>query len=177
MYMRDFGNEQRRIDMTATANKDFDNDDSDFGDITALSVTTKENIETTDGYFVGDGRYLTALTDTGVVTLLANSSGTVQHDYALGTVFVHTTPSANFTANITAVPTTPDRRLNVTVVVQQGVTPYAPTALHINGAAQTVQWVGGTPPSPTSLATDVYSYTLVRLGTTWTVLGTHSAHT
>ena len=175
--MRDFGNEPHGgTDMTA-AKKDFDNDDSDFGDITALSMTTKDNIETTEGFFVGDGRYLTSINDTGVLTTLGNSTGTVQHDYAVGTVFFHTTPTSNFTANVTHVPETPSRRFNVTLVVQQGATPYAPTTFQLNSVGQTVKWSGGTPPTPTSLATDVYTYTMIRLASSWVVLGTHTVHT
>lgn len=172
--MRDFGNEPHGTDMS-TVKKDFDNNDSDFGDITALSLTTKDTIETTDGFFVGDGRYLTGIADTAVVLTLSNSSGIVPHNYGLGTVFIHTTPTANFTANVTNLPDTPQRRLTVTLIVQQGATPYAPTAFQINGAGHTVKWVGGISPTPTSLATDVYTYTILRSATTWTILGSSAS--
>jgi hypothetical protein len=152
--MRDFGNEPHGLHNIPT--KEFDNDDSDFGDLTAHSVTAR--------YFVGDGRYLTSIADTAVLTSLSNASGSVLHDYALGSEFYHVTPIDNFTANVVNVPSeTLGRRLTVVIYINQGLTPYAPTTFQINGVTQTPKWVGGTPPTPTASSLDVYTYTLLRL--------------
>ena len=50
------------------------------------------------------------------------ATGTVTHDYSLGTLFYHSSISANFTANITNVPTTNSRSIVVSLVLDQGAT-------------------------------------------------------
>lgn len=81
--------------------------------------------------------------------------------------------SANFTVNVTNVPTTNDKAITVTVFLTQGATGYFPNALQIAGVAQTIKWQGGTAPVPTSVSdkVDIFSFTLNRVSSTWVVFG------
>lgn len=102
------------------------------------------------------------------------SSNVLTCDYNNGAIMYQgTAPSANFTINVTNAPTTDGYVLSVSVFVTQGTTGYYPNALQIAGSAQTIKWAGGTAPTPTSSSgkIDLYSFTLIRRSSAWTVLG------
>jgi hypothetical protein len=87
---------------------------------------------------------------------------------------VSTAPSANFTVNLTGVPTTDGQVITVTIFVTQGATGYYPSAFQIDGNAQTIKWANSAAPTPTSSAgkIDIFTFSLVRLSSAWTVFGT-----
>jgi hypothetical protein len=93
-------------------------------------------------------------------------------DYTTGAIYYQSTnPSANFTVNFTNVPTTDDKAITFTIFVTQGATGYIPSALQIDGSAQTIKWAQGTQPTPTANKIDIFSFTLIRLSSSWTVFG------
>lgn len=95
-------------------------------------------------------------------------------DYTAGTIsYIASAPSANFTVNITNAPTDNGKAITVVVMVIQGATGYIPNAIQIAGAAQTLKWIGGTGPTPTSSAgkLDIFNFTLIRRSSAWTVIG------
>jgi hypothetical protein len=106
----------------------------------------------------------------------AGSAGTVTHDLSTGSVFYHSSISNNFTANFTNVPTTNDRALGVTLILAQGITPYVPNILQIDGTAQTIKWVNNTTPTGTASKVDIVGFSLIRTGSAWTVLGQYSTY-
>jgi hypothetical protein len=108
---------------------------------------------------------------TEVINTKTGATGTVVHDFSTGAVFYHSSLSANFTANFTNVPTTNNRTLAVVLVLSQGATPYLPTVVQIAGVAQTILWQGAVLPSGTASRVDVVSFTLIRTGSAWTVIG------
>lgn len=124
-----------------------------------------------------------SLTCTGLTTLAETTevltSGTVSANVftanaTLGNAFYITSaPSANFTINITSIPTTNDRVFSFTFFVIQGSTGYIPNALQLDGSSQTIKWAGGTAPTATSGAgkIDVFNFTLIRRSSTWEALG------
>ena len=108
---------------------------------------------------------------------LTGATGVVVHDLDDGAVFDHTSLSANFTANFTNVPTTNSRTISVALILSQGGTAYMPTAVQINGAAQTILWQGGSAPAGTASGTDVVSFTLIRSsGGAWKVIGSATSY-
>jgi len=111
-----------------------------------------------------------------VSSTINGATGTVVHNTTTGGVFYHTAPAANFTANFTNVPTTDDRITTVALIIAQGVTQYMPTAIQIDGAAQTIEWFGGSVPGGTANGFDIVSFTLIRQSSTWTVLGASSTY-
>lgn len=108
---------------------------------------------------------------TEVLNTKTGATGVVAHDYSTGAVFYHSSVAANFTANFTNVPTTNDRTISVVLILSQGGTAYLPTAVQIDGAAQTIEWQGASSPSGNANQTDLVSFTLIRTGSAWTVLG------
>lgn len=102
-----------------------------------------------------------------------HSSNVYTCNYASGAVFYSTSsPSSNFTVNFTNVPTDNGKAVTVSLVVTQGATGYVPGTLQIAGVGQTIKWVGGSAPTPTSGAgkIDIFNFTLIRRSGAWTVL-------
>jgi hypothetical protein len=123
---------------------------------------------------------LTSLAVTGALTYglsvenlvpLSGATGTVAHNVTLGATFYHTAPTANFTANFTNVSTTDSKATVVALIIAQGATPYVPTTMSIDGTAQTVKWNTGTTPVGNANKSDIISYTLIRVNTSWVVFG------
>lgn len=117
---------------------------------------------------------------TGLVTLqqtaeklntITGATGVVVHNFNNGAVFNHTSLAANFTANFTNVPTTADRTTSVVLVLNQGGTAYIPTGIQIDGVVQNINWQGASTPSGSPNQIDIVSFTLIRAGAAWTVIG------
>jgi hypothetical protein len=53
-------------------------------------------------------------------------------------------------------------------LVTQGSTGYIPTTLNLNGASQTIRWVGGSAPTPTSSAgkIDIFNFSIILAAST-----------
>jgi hypothetical protein len=112
--------------------------------------------------FTGGLRVQEVIEDIVDVTAATNA---VTLNYNDANIFFEAgTYSANFTINITNVPTTNGRTTVISYILTQGATGRIPTTLNVNGSAVTIKWVGGSAPTPTSSAgkIDVFSFTLVR---------------
>jgi len=127
----------------------------------------------------------TSPTFTGTITLQQSTeifdtksfaSGTVTHDFSTGSIWYHSTFSANFTANFTNIPTTNNRTTVVTLILSQGGTAYIPNAVQINSSSLTINWLGGAQPAGTASGYDIVSFTLIRVSNTWVVLGSLSSY-
>jgi hypothetical protein len=112
----------------------------------------------------------TTFTATGISTLaavtekivpLSGATGTVTHDYSAAGVFYHTSISANFVPNFTNVPTTAARSVTVTLILNQGGTPYYPTSVQINGSAFSITWPGGVTPTPRASKYEFATFILI----------------
>jgi len=100
-----------------------------------------------------------------------DATGTVQHNCALGHIFYHTSPDANWTANFTNLNLSSNYATAVTLVIVQGGTGYYPSAVQIGGVAQTLNWQGNTTPTPSTNRTDVVTFSIINNSGTYTVLG------
>jgi len=134
------------------------------------NTTTIGNASTTNTYILGNinARYKSsaeAMFEAG------STSGTVDHDYSFGNVYYRGTVTSDYTVNFTNVPTSNGTTYSMVEIVPQGATAYLPTAVQIAGSAQTILWQGGSTPSGTANGVDVVSFTLIRTGSAWTVLG------
>lgn len=134
-----------------------------------------------DAGFVGvSGGSVTGLLTTQktdeVINTKTNATGVVTHDFTSGSIWYHSNISANFTPNFTNVPTTDNRSIVNTLVLSQGATPYIPTALQINGVAQTIKWLGSTVPTAEAQTVNIVSFVMIRTNNTWTVLGSLSLY-
>jgi hypothetical protein len=111
---------------------------------------------------------------TEVLNTKTGATGTVEHDFATGAIWYHTSIATNFTANFTNVPTTNNRTINVVLILVQGATARLPIDVSINGATQTINWL--TLPTGSANKIDLVSFTLIRTGSAWTVLGSLSTY-
>ena len=112
---------------------------------------------------------------TEIASVLTGATGVVAHDVTSNSLFVHSSVATNFTVNFTNAPTTNDRTISVALIINQGATGYLPTAVQIDGVAQTILWQGSTTPTAGTSAIDIASFTLIRSGSAWTVIGTVTA--
>jgi hypothetical protein len=158
---------------------------SQLTSITATTATTAGTVTTTAQPNITSTGTLTSLIIGGqatfqqsieVLTTKTSATGTVDHDFSTGAIFYHTSPSANFTANFTNVPTTDNRAVVITLVIVQGATAYLPTAVQIAGVGQTIKWSGGSAPTGTNSGINPVTFALFRVGATWTVTGLMGAY-
>ena len=129
------------------------------GTITASSKTT----------FNADVQFNTGVEEK--FATLTGSTGTVTHNCDNGQVFYHTGASGDITANFTNLGLTAEYGTNVTVIINQGATPYEVTAVQIGGAAQTINWQGGVAPTGNANGIDSFNFTILNDGGTYVVLG------
>ncbi len=99
------------------------------------------------------------------------ATGTVVHDFTEANTWIHTSISANFVVNFTNVPTTNNRVLTLNLILVQGATVYTPTAIQIDGVAQSVNWLGN---RPRANNTDILTVTLIRSSSTWSVTAAYA---
>lgn len=146
---------------------------------TSIEVGNSEGTLTVDGAVTLYGN-LTANGSFSVqqirekVTDSTITSNVMTCNYETGAIFYQgTAPSANFTLNVTNLPTDNGHAITVSVFVTQGSTGYYPNVLQIAGVGQTIKWSGGNAPTPTSSSgkIDLFTFTLIRRSSAWTVLG------
>jgi hypothetical protein len=121
--------------------------------------------------FTGGVRIQELLED---VVDVSQSANAVTLDYSLGNVFwVSNSFTGNFTVNVTNAGTTDGRVFTVNLFVTQTATGYIPSTLNVNGSGVTIKWASGVTPTGTSSSgkIDVFSFTIIRRGSSWTALG------
>ena len=152
--------------------------DGGFVQITAGGITSSDQVarfaNTQITHNVATKFEGNATFDTGTeeaFDTLTGSTGTVTHDCNNGHVFYHTGASGDITANFTNLGLTAEFATNLTVIINQGATPYEVTAVQIGGAAQTINWQGGSQPTGNANGIDAFSFTILNDSGTYVVLG------
>ena len=92
-------------------------------------------------------------------------------DCSNGHIFYKTGCTGDITANFTNLVLTAEYATNLTVIINQGATPYEVTALQIGGSGQTINWQGGSQPTGNANGIDAFSFTILNDGGTYVVLG------
>lgn len=111
-----------------------------------------------------------------IIVPLSGATGTVTHNFNDTNTWYHTSISANFTMNLTNVPTTNNRSIVVNLILIQGGTARYASAFQIDGAAQTIRWAGYAAPTPQANRFEIQSFLLTRIGSAWTVFGSLSSY-
>ena len=112
--------------------------------------------------------------DQGVTESFAtynNVSGVVDMDCDHGHLFYVTNATGDITTNFTNFGLTAEYGTNLTVIINQGATPYEVTVVQIGGAAQTINWQGGSAPTGNANGIDSFSFTILNDGGSFVVLG------
>jgi hypothetical protein len=92
-------------------------------------------------------------------------------NWSAGDIWYVTSLTANFTINLTNLPTVANKSYSVVFALVQGATPYYINALQIAGVAQTIKWPGAAAPTATASRVETETFTLMYTGSAWTVLG------
>lgn len=150
----------------------------------AITVDTKPAVNST--YDLGstsyrwDNLYVNNVDATGILkveqveekfTGIVGATGTVLHDCQNGHIFNHNSIAGNFTANIANFTVASGYATTVTLVLNQGATPYIANVIQINGVTQTIKWQGGSVPTGNANKTDVQSFSILNAAGSYTVLG------
>ena len=102
---------------------------------------------------------------------LTGSTGVTAMDCDNGHIFYLTGATGDITANFTNLGLTQEYGTNITVIINQGATPYEVTAVQIGGVAQTINWQGGSAPTGNANGIDSFSFSILNDGGTYVVLG------
>jgi len=112
--------------------------------------------------------------DEGMIEKFATTNGATgvtALDCSTGNIHYLTAPAGDITANFTNLGLTAEYATNVTIIINQGATPYEVTAVQIGEAAQTIEWQGGSAPTGNANGIDSFSFTILNDGGTYVVLG------
>jgi hypothetical protein len=121
----------------------------------------------------------TNISSTGTTTLAEHTeavgtktaaTGTVVHDFTESNQWLHTSISANFTVNLTNVPTTDNRLYTIVLYLSQGATGRLATGFQIDGVSQTLLYSGNALPTAGVNSFDTQTFTLIRSSGAWRVL-------
>ncbi len=143
-----------------------------FASVGGLSATQIGNTSPVAGSFtnITVTSNATVAEQTDVVAAKTGATGVVVHDFLESNSWLHTSIAANFTVNLTNVPTTADRMYTITLYLSQGATGRLATAFQVNGVAQTIRWSGNSPAVAGVNSFDVQTFTLIRSSGSWIVL-------
>jgi len=162
--------------LSVTANITAGN--ADLGNTVTANYFTS-NLGITANAVTVNGLFTSGETTEVVTASGALSASVTNYNLSSSATFYHSsvTLGANWTANFQNVPTTDNRSVIVTVVVIQGVTPYIPNAVQIDGASQTIKWTNGSAPTGKASAVDIFSFGLIRTSSAWAqVLGSYTTY-
>jgi hypothetical protein len=102
----------------------------------------------------------------------SSATGTVTHDCTSNRIFIHSSVSANFTANLTNLNLASGSATVVTLLINQGAIAYICNAIQIGGVGQTITWQGSTSaPSGNANKKDAMAFSIFNISGTYTVLG------
>ena len=109
-----------------------------------------------------------------VIDYVADVTGSQTFDFNNSNIFYITGLTTGTTWNISNVPTTNNRAISITFVIEQGATAYIPSQFQINSSNVTIQWLNNSTPSGTNNNTEVIGLVAFRVGSSWNVVGTLS---
>jgi len=92
--------------------------------------------------------------------------------------YLSNSASSNFVLNVDNVPTTNLKSTSVSLIIPQLTIGYGVSLLQINGVTQTIKWLNGAAPIPTSIVgkLDIYNFSLIRRNNSWIVIGSASTN-
>ena len=105
---------------------------------------------------------------------VSHTSNVITLNYNDGNIFWLTNSQvANTTINVTNAPTTDGRIFTINLFVTQTATGFLPSTFQIAGSGQTIKWISGVVPTPTSSNSkiDIFSFTVMRRSSVYTVFG------
>ena len=139
--------------------------------ITASSLTS---IGTLSGLTVSGVSQFRSLVEQ-VSVLGSGASGNQSYDFANQAIYYHPSLNGDITASLSNVPTTDGQAYSISIVVDQGATPYKlSSSIGINGASKTIKWSNASQPTGDASRTNIWSLSILRTGGDWVIYGSAS---
>ena len=110
-----------------------------------------------------------------LVNPITTPTSTQAIDWLTGSIFFITSMNANWTPNITNLPTTANRSYVITLVLVQGATPYFLSGLQIAGSATQINWANATTPVGIGNRREIVSFVLLYTNA-WTALANFTSY-
>lgn len=105
-----------------------------------------------------------------VTAAKTGATGTVVHDFTESNIWYHSSMNANFTVNLTNVPTTNGYSATVSLILAQGGTARYASGFQIDGASQTLRFPGFIGNfTPTANRVEVQTFVMTRISSAWIV--------
>lgn len=105
------------------------------------------------------------------------TGGTVDVDFLVSDTVYFYQPSGALTVNFTNIPDGSSRMFNMRIYIAQAATAYIPTAVQVNGVAQTIEWQNGVVPTGTATNIDFVQFLVWSFGGgTYVVLGQSNSY-
>lgn len=98
----------------------------------------------------------------------------ITHNFLSGSIAYVSNPSSDFIIDVVETPTTNNKAIGLTVIIEQGTPAYKITGLQINSEDEgpiSINWFGGGQPTGTTNSTDIFAFSLIKVNNTWRVLG------
>ena len=92
-------------------------------------------------------------------------------DFNSGSIFYLTRQEETTTWNVINLPTTTEKAITLTFIIEQRSIAYSASEYQFNGDPISVKWPQGIVPTGSANTVDAIGLTAFRLGSTWTVLG------
>jgi hypothetical protein len=136
---------------------------------------------TASASFIGDvditGRLKISEISERIQDVVVTPSNLCYANFTISALFyLSNAPTANFSLNVDNVPLTNLESHTVSLIIPQGSIGYGVSLFQINGITQTIKWISGVAPVPTSVAgkLDIYNFTMIRRSNSWIVIGNAS---
>jgi hypothetical protein len=131
------------------------------------------------GNIFHNGSTYTRWKSTGqLVNNFSTPSGTVDVDFLVSDTVYFYQPSGALTVNFTNIPDGSSRMFNMRIYIAQSfATPNIPTAVQVNGVAQTIEWQNGVVPTATAANIDFVQFLVWSFGGgSYVVLGQSNSY-
>ena len=109
-----------------------------------------------------------------IIIPLNNPTTGYTHDFTSGSILYVTGVTGNTTIDLVNVPTTNNKGIGLTVMIEQGGTAYMVDDLKINTDDEgpvTIIWSGGSLPTGNPNSYDIVSFSILKINGTWKVFG------
>lgn len=162
-----------------TINNNFTNLNSDISALSGSAALPNKNfnmgtgsLTATNAYFTGMVKLQQAQEAFAVYNTTISTSAAVNLDCSNNNVwYITSTVTRSWTVNLQNTGIETLNASNIVLLINQGSASYIPSAVQLDGAAQTINWQGGSQPTGNINKKDSVSFTVLNNSGTYIVLG------
>jgi hypothetical protein len=109
------------------------------------------------------------------IVSIENAENIVEHDYRVGSIFYHTSPTENFGINLTNLFVPDNSSIIVQIIIEQNSIPKFPTEIQVSGVAQSILWQNfddsATTPVGTANSNNIVTLTILKFEDSYKIYG------